>query len=321
MTEGPEWQPIIDAVSKEPSSKPKKRLTEQDLQDRNREINRRNAANLAVAHGAVDTGDDFDPWDWFSGWSNGITTQLTENTEAIANLSDIAAATNTTVAYVGDLEDMVSFPRSDLQILGGLSPKYLDFLDGFTFSCADASHNHGWYMSACPTIVPPKTLGSSIGDVYYTPIIVDRNGTVDKLRWVVGPDDGLVSINYYEMALCVYNPSTLNVEKVWGSGNIKDGDSDTTTMKEVAISMGISQACTPGQLLFVAHQQVAPGALQSPRRYAAKPQAGIARPGLLLDAASYVAQDYSQGIPSSISFASLTRENRFIPWAAVSVNA
>ena len=266
-------------------------------------------------------------WEIPDGWVLGewYQTVLTEHTEAIANLNDVAAATNTTVAYVGDLEDMVSFPRSDLVTLapGSTSAfKYHDVLDGFSFSCADNSHSHGWTEGACPTIVPEgKTLSSSIGHIYYAPIVVDRHGIVDKLRWIVGPDDSLVSANYYEMALCVYNPSTLNVEKVWSSGNITTGVPDTTTMQETAIAMGLDQECTPGQLLFVAHQQVAPGAFQNCRRFAAKRQAGISRPGLLLDAACYVAEDYSQGIPSSISFASLTRENRFIPWAAVSVNA
>ena len=177
------------------------------------------------------------------------------------------------------------------------------------------------HRGVCPTIRPQKADLVSKGHIYYTPIIVDRSGTVDKMRWIVGADTSLFSINYYEMALCVYNPDTGNVEKVWGSGDIKDGAADTTTLAEVYVSMGISQTCTPGQVLFVAHQQTAPSLLQVTRRFAAVDQLNKARTVPLLDAACYVAEDHSQGIPSSISFASLTRENRFLPYAAVSVVA
>ncbi len=56
--DGPEWQPTIDAVGQEPSStKPNKRLTEQDLQDRNRWLERKRAADLGVAFGMVDDGE------------------------------------------------------------------------------------------------------------------------------------------------------------------------------------------------------------------------------------------------------------------------
>ena len=84
--------------------------------------------------------------------------------------------------------------------------------------------------------------------------------------------------------------------------------------------MGLSQTVTPGQILFVAHQQVGPGVGQSPRGFAAVAQADVGRPSsLLLDGACFVKTNYTQGVPSSISLESLDRENRFIPWAGVSV--
>ena len=71
--------------------------------------------------------------------------------------------------------------------------------------------------------------------------------------------------------------------------------------------------------MFAAIQQTAPGLLQTPRRFGIAPMPTIGRTVPILDAACYIARDYSQGIPSSIPFASLSRETRFIPWASVSV--
>ncbi|KWX67073.1 hypothetical protein [Mycobacterium sp. NAZ190054] len=326
MTEGPDWGPTFKRVAQVPgkSAGSKQQLTEAELFARSAEINRRNAANLAVAHGAVDTGPDFDPWGWFSGWSTDLQNSITANTEAIANLEEIAAATNVTAAWVSDLEDMATIPRALVKttaLTGNSSaPKFRDILDYDSVSSSGTSE-YRLHRGICPTIRPVKVTGSSQGHIYYTPIIVDRRGTVDRIRWIVGADTSLFSINYYEMALCIYNPDTGDVEKVWGSGDIKDGAADTTTLAEVFVSMGIDQECTPGQILFVAHQQTAPSALQVTRRFAAIDQLNKARTVPLLDAACYVAQNHSQGIPSSISFAALSRENRFLPYAAVSVNA
>lgn len=249
---------------------------------------------------------------------------ITEHTEAIANLETVAAATNVTAAWVSDLEDMATIPRALVETVAltgnSSAPKFRDVLNYDSVSSSGTSE-YRLHRGVCPTIRPEKVTGVSQGHIYYTPIIVDRHGTVDRMRWIVGADTSLFSINYYEMSLCVYNPANGNVEKVWGSGDIKDGAADTTTLGEVYVSMGIDQECTPGQILFVAHQQTAPSVLQVTRRFAAVAQLNKARTVPLLDAACYVADDYSQGIPSSISFASLTRENRFLPFGAVSVNA
>ncbi|QRZ05883.1 hypothetical protein [Mycolicibacterium austroafricanum] len=278
---------------------------------------------MAMTSGFVDTGDN-DPLDWLTDLFTGIENSITANTEAIANLETVAAAANVTAAWVSDLEDMATIPRAlvktDALTGNSSAPKFRDVLNYDSVSSSGTSE-YRLHRGVCPTIRPEKVTGASEGHIYYTPIIVDRHGTVDRMRWIVGADTSLFSINYYEMALCVYNPANGNVEKVWGSGDIKDGASDTTTLDEVYVSMGIYQECTPGQILFVAHQQTAPSALQVTRRFAAVDQLNRARNVPLLDAACYVAEDYSQGIPSSISFASLTRENRFLPFGAVSVNA
>lgn len=247
---------------------------------------------------------------------------ITEHTEAIANLNDITAVMNTTAAYVGDLQDMVTVPRSDLvtpapRLTGG-AVKTVDVLSGFGLGAA-----LGVTIGALPVFTPKVTVASNTGTIYYTPVVVDRKGAVDKLRWIVGADTAVGSVDYYEMALCVYNPANSNIEKVYTSGNIKDGVANTNTLAEVAIPMGLNQQTTPGQILFVAHQQVAPGIFQNARTFAAKPQAGVGRPIDLkpLDACCFTAPNFTTGIPSSIPYASLTKENRFIPWSAVTVKA
>jgi hypothetical protein len=316
----PDWQPTFDAVHNVPGStkqQPAKK-TVQSLKDEAERARRRQVVDVAVPLGFVDTGDN-DPWSWLSDFG----TSVTEHTDAIANLEDIAAATNVTAAYVSDLDDMATAPRFAVSVIGfssttGTPPKYQDILGGVDVGSEsfDAAH-----YGITPTFRPEKVNLVSQGHIYFTPIVVDRVGTVGNMRWIVGADTSLLSINYYEMALMIYNPDTGDLEKVWGSGDIKDGVADSTTLAEVFVDMGISQTCEPGQILFAAHQQTAPSALQASRRMACVPQANRPRTVPLLDAACYVAEDHSEGIPSSIDFSSLTRENRFIPWVSISVDA
>lgn len=264
--------------------------------------------------------------DLFEDIFQGIPVKLTEHTEAIARLDDIAAAANTTVAYVGDLQDMVTVPRSQLvctSVEGAKGQNILSEVDvGTRTSGGDVTALNDLWVRAMPYVRP-----AADGDILYVPIVTDRHGIPDMIRWIGGTDNSIFSGTYYEVALCGYNPTNGNIEKVYGSGNIKDTYANTSTLSEIQIDMGldeedIAQRIKPGQLLFWSHQQYANGFGQSARSIAAAPQANVARPsGLLLDAACYVAPNYSQGIPSSISFASLTRENRFIPWGAVSVKS
>lgn len=245
-----------------------------------------------------------------------IPAQLTEHTEAIASLDTITAAMQTTQAYVGDIQDMVTVPRCQLSITGPSGQKCWDVRDPYTIVALALLR-----PTVMPVIYPRIYVGETKGNIYYTPIVVDRYGIIGKLRWIVGSDSSIFSIDYYEIALCAYNPSNGNIEKVWGSGNIVDGIANTSDLKEVEVDMGLTQHTTPGQILFVAHQQVGPGLAQGARAFAAVPQAGIGRPSsLLLDAACYKANEYTQGIPSSIALSSLDRENDFIPWSGVSVH-
>lgn len=228
--------------------------------------------------------------------------------EVVTRLESVGAASPATPAYVADIQDMATVPRS--QVVGW---------DTHTISgCGVVTSQAG-----LPTYSPDRvfTLGTASSYVDYTPIVVDRSGVVKKLRWIVGADTSVFSIDAYYMALCIYNQTTGNIEKVWDSGNIKDGVANTTTLKEVELDMGISQTCTPGQILFAAHMQLAPGFVQAARSFAAAPAAGIARPSsILLDACTYRTASRQTAIPSSVALSGMTRINNRIPWVAVSVD-
>lgn len=94
----------------------------------------------------------------------------------------------------------------------------------------------------------PTSLSNSLAPVDYTPIIVDRRGVVKKLRWRVGNDANVFSIEAYYMALCVYNPATLSIEKVWDSGNIKDGGvANTNSLREVGVDSRSTRSARPAR--------------------------------------------------------------------------
>lgn len=316
----PTWQQTFEAARKIPGPTKQNpgRKTAADIAAATELARKRYAADIAVAFGGVDTGADFDPLEYLGN----VAESITEHTEAIASLEAIAAAVNTTAAYVSDIDGMATIPRSSLSVMGwapsdlAVRPKYVDILASVNVSASP----RGFY-GVPPVFKPTVASGVSNGHIYYAPIVVDRTGTVGSMSWIAGADTSILSINYYEMALCIYNPDTGDLEKVWGSGDVKDAQGATITMGEVSIDMGIDQVCQPGQILFAAHQQTAPSVLQDARRIAAAPTPPLARSTPLLDAWCHVAPAHPQGIPSAIDFASLTRENRFVPWMSVSVAA
>ncbi|QPO17110.1 minor tail protein [Gordonia phage Lilbeanie] len=231
--------------------------------------------------------------------------QLEAIEESIADLEAIAPSTPSTPAYVADINDMATCSRDDLY----------EYYQSGTSESPSVSMRAAKYT-------PAKVTFNSVAPVDYTPIVVDRRGLPKKLRWRVGNDTSLFGIDAYYMALCILNPANGNIEKAWDSGNIKDGVANTTTLTEVGVALtGITQLVTPGQILFIAHQQIAPGLAQGARSFACKPQpGGAARPGQLLDAWHYRTPGNHGSIPSSVSFASLERRNNCIPWGAIEVD-
>ncbi|QKY78485.1 minor tail protein [Gordonia Phage Zitch] len=257
---------------------------------------------IGAITGILDGGLD-DLFDYFDGGA-----RLAEIEAAIADLESVAPAVPVTPAYVADIDDMASCSRDDLTeyVLSGSSQ------NGYTLSFRAAKYT------------PSKVTFSSVAPVDYTPIIVDRRGNAKRMRWKVGNDTSLFGIDAYYMALCIYNPANGNIEKVWDSGNIANGVANTTSLQEVSLDMALaSPLVTPGQILFMAHQQIAPGLAQQSRSFACKPQPSnvTARPGQLLNSWYFRTPGNHGSIPSSVALSSLERRNDCIPWGAIQVEA
>ena len=301
---------------------------------------------IAQGLGAVGSGHSFDDVRVLLASTSG---RLSDVEAAVASLEAVLPAYPVTPSFVSDVQDMASCSRNACKVTkvvvslasdthshgtsttatnGSLKPNAGNTaIIGIT---ATDTHTHTptVTVTTVPATYSPKryvnTFGVYESPVDYVPIVVDRRGTVDKLRWKTGDDASLFGIDAYYMALCIYNASTGAIEKVWDSGNIKDTVANVSgSSREVEMSMGISQICTPGQLLFVAHQQIAPGALQGTRSIGCEPLSGDGRPSSLapLDGAMLRTPGRHGSIPSTIQASTLTRINTQQMWAAVSVLA
>lgn len=227
------------------------------------------------------------------------------NTAAIADLSEIVGAARATQAWVGNYTDMASVPR--VMVAPGMGVQ----------SCSDAAHSHG--MAA---LVPAVTkVTKSEGSIYFTPIIVDRQGDLDKFRFITGADSSLFSIDAYYIALMIYDIPNARFLTIWNPGNIKD--SMGSSLSEVSLDMGLTGAAaalTPGQVLIAAHMQIAPGLAQTARSVTWVPQWGIARtPDVLLPGCYWKSNSTYSSIPSTFNVSAATPRNDGIPWYAVSV--
>lgn len=288
------------------------------------------AAITKVANGDFDDLSDF-----FDGWG----ARLEQIEASIADLESTPPTFPVTPSYVSDIQDMASCSRNackTLSISNNLSTSTASththsVPSGGGTSGASGAHSHtvsgsisaSWVPATYSPVRYANIIGVSQSPVDYTPVIVDRYGRVKKLRWKTGDDNSLFGIDAYYIALCIYNPTNKNIEKVWDSGNIKDTVANVSGQsREVAIDMHINQTCTPGQLLFVAHQQIAPGLAQATRSFGCEPLSGDARPADLapLDGAFLRTPGRYGSVPSSISAASLTRMNGWQPWVSVSVD-
>lgn len=252
---------------------------------------------------------------------------------AVTDLSAIVAASKATAAYTGNTNDMVSVPRWGLIPQPGTtsgstslgSHNHSMGSGSNTGSTSLGSHSHPLSKSIpkfSPS-APTSLVGTQAGTIYYTPIISDREGDLDKFRFITGADDSLFGIDHYHVALMIYNVAAGKFQTIWNPGNIKDNMG--SSLSEVSISMGLTGAAAkvaPLQILVAAHQQTAPGLAQSSRSVAWVPQAGIARTtDVLLRGCYYrTSGDVAAGIPSEATVSSLVPMNDGIPWYAVSVN-
>lgn len=236
----------------------------------------------------------------------GLKTESANNAAAIQQLESLLGAAAPTPAWVSNLTDMASVPRALLiPTYSGGSP-WVEPTE--------------WQLDgSMPSYKPVanSSFGNSTGTVYFTPIVADRTGTIDKLRFITGPDSLGFSIDEYYLALFGYNPTNGNIEKLWQSANLKNDIG--TARAEVEISLGLNSTVQPAQILFVAHMQRQPSMNGSTRSVAAVRQAGVSRPSSVLLRASCYELSGQTGIGSSYALSSLSMQNNYIPWYAISV--
>ena len=139
MTESADWAPTFDRVSQIPgtnSLQPPKNLAEQQAW-----INKRNAANIAVALGEVDTGDDYDPWAGISDYASGVQGDIGATRDSLVNnifgwlgsgwsALDTDAALANQAATLAGLAAMIAALQSNQnnQAVGG-TQAFIDFSD------------------------------------------------------------------------------------------------------------------------------------------------------------------------------------------------
>ncbi|WNO25774.1 hypothetical protein SEA_GOIB_30 [Gordonia phage Goib] len=234
------------------------------------------------------------------------TETLVEHTEAIAELAEVAEAGGAiTPAYVSNLDEMATVPRRDCigYVMNGNSLERV--IGRFT-----------------PAVQTQPNVG---GVVYYTPLPADRTGIPEVIRFVSRRNtSGWIAddIADHRVDLCVFNPETHRIEKVTDNGNLRDLGQQQDSEIAVRMTLGESNRVRPGHLLFVAHQQRAPGLLQGPRWVMAAPNPNIGRnDDVLLRYATYRTTGHMSAIPSSVFLEDLAGDNSFIPWFSVGMRS
>lgn len=263
-------------------------------------------------------------------WSllGGLRTQTADNAAAIQQLENLLQSAAPTPAWVSNLTDMASVPRALLIPIPGTTTGSVTVSGttgsggssggSHTHSFSNGAHSHSLTRSM-PSFKPVanNVVGNSTGTIYFTPIVADRTGQIDKLRFITGPDSFTYSIDEYWLALFGYNPMNQNIEKLWQSSNLKNAIGDDRA--EIEVDMGLSATVQPAQVLFVAHMQRQPAIGGSTRNVAAVLQSGVSRPPSVLLRASNYQLSGQTGIASSYALSSLSMNNDYIPWYAISV--
>ncbi|AOE44378.1 minor tail protein [Gordonia phage Ghobes] len=257
----------------------------------------------------------------------GLKSEQVAQSEAIANLEEVAAAGGVTQAWESNLNDLVTVPRAllipQVSSLGSVTVSGTTGSGGasggsHTHSFNDGAHTHS-VNTKLPSFKPQanNVFGNSSGTVYFAPIVVNRTGYLDRFRLISGADTLLFTIDEYWLALFVYDPTDGYLKKVWQSDNLKDQLGNG--LREVSFPMDLNQQVSPGQVLFPAHLQRQPALGGSTRTVAAVPQGGVSRASDVLLKASCYELSGQTSIPASVPLTGLAQNNDFVPWWAVSL--
>lgn len=261
--------------------------------------------------------------DWFGGlvsWQGNKDAQVSANTAAINDLSSDMQALGVTQLWASlSSNDIVSFPRILLGLdisertgnytVSGTTGSGGASGGSHTHSFNDGSHSHTM-VHTMGTISPGK------GSIAYVPMIVDRFCRPRYFKLITGSAGwSFFSIDFWKIALCVYNPNTGNVEKVWDGGDRKSELS--SARKLYAWDMGTLGNVSPGTILFGCQVQNA-GLVVNTR-----PIGGLWQPDLDDPSSGLLQSQFyrlsGNDIPSSVALSSLTIDRDSIPWMGVGV--
>lgn len=250
---------------------------------------------------------------------------------AINDLSADMAALQVTAVYESlSQHDLVSFPRYTLGLGTDSSTSsggaHTHSVSGTTGTASGSgSHSHSFSDTSSSAGSHSHSIGQNLptalpgkGTVGYVPLFVNRFCRPRRLKLITGSTGwSLFSIDYWKVALCVYNPNTGNVEKVWDGGDRKS--EITSAAKLHAFDMGTLGDITPGTILFAAQLQNA-GLIVSTRPIAALWQPGLQDPSAELLTAPFYQLTGQTDIPSSVPLSSLSANNDVLPWMGVGVD-
>lgn len=348
MTDGPDWAETLNAVKKVPGKGRTKndRLGMDQVAQWQEFQQQRTGADVAVAVGAVDTGDDFDGWGAVTEWAsntvgniqgvlNGIVRGWRGIPDAVGSaddvqvilgearqvqfglitLGDLSAASKNAPFWVSPnpFED-VSFPRSQLQAV----PTYT--LTGSTASggAGDAAHTHGvgtlTVVAGTPTrplyTIPAGTL--ALGAVRVGTDVADSTGVVrNTVRFIAGGDtpSGALLCGLYKI-----DPTTGTTTLVYDFGDVSDEVDTGPKLYECSLEMTADITAEAGELFQIGLLPIG----------ASFTVAGIPRSEIVPDPVIYpqAATELVSGqssLPSSVTDASMTHTATHRIWVSLGV--
>lgn len=348
MTDGPDWAETLSAVKKVPGKGRTKndRLGMDQVAQWQEFQQQRTGADVAVAVGAVDTGDDFDGWGAVTEWAsntvgniqgvlNGIVRGWRGIPDAVGSaddvqvilgearrvqfgmitLGDLSAASKNVPFWVSSnpFED-VSFPRSQLQAV----PVYT--ITGTTAE-ADGSttlHSHGVGSLALSKGTPLRPLYTipagtlALGAVRVGTDVADSMGVVrNTVRFIAGGDTpgGALLCGLYKI-----DPTTGTTTLVYDFGDVSNEVDTGSKLYECSLEMTADITAEAGELFQIGLLPIG----------ASFTVAGIPRSEIVPDPVIYpqAATELVSGqssLPSSVTDASMTHTATHRIWVSLGV--
>lgn len=244
--------------------------------------------------------------DFISQFNRKVTEPIAQHTAAIEKLSQVRAVSTLSPAWQAmGAEDMSTIPRN-LVVAQPVAKEEV-----VTTSNSNPSYRRDRIVYEVPMLEPKQKT------VLFAPILVKREGVIDKLKVLTGATPAkwiISSSDVWNVGLYALDQVGFTLSLIWDSGNIASQLIDQTT--EYEIDIAIKQRCKPGQILFAAQRQdITQGVLKLTRAVYGTNQAPV-RTGSLIYSCVYSLPD-ALAFPQQITLGELNPDLRFVPWMAV----